>query len=205
MIPFFLKTLLHLGFQLTVTGVTANTMRKERISKKWLWLIFILILFICMQFEQIPLPIRMIMFFIFSVLNGFILSAFLKHTTAKDIESAIFYTMFLFVTMCVVGYFLMKYHVDITPLILFVSMYSLTMLVVYMYMAIFDAHSKTTREGRQLIRVAAIALIALYIVVDTYMNFEKDYDNDLVRSTLAYYTDVVSLFQNLLGYFSNEE
>ena len=201
MIPFFLKTLLHLGFQLTVTGVTANSMRNEKIAKKWLWLICIVGLFFGMQVERLPLTIRMIMFFVFSVLNGFILSAFLKHTTAKEIESAIFYTMFLFVTMCVVGYLLTKYHVDITPLILLVAVYSLTMLIIYMYMLFFDVQTKT----RQLIRIAAIALIAMYIVVDTYINFEKEYDNDLVLSTLAYYTDVLGLFQNMLGYFSNEE
>ena len=74
---FFLKTLLHLGFQLTLTGFTANNMRNEKISYKWLWFIVMIGLLFAMQFTQIPLPIRFIMFCMFSVINGFILSAFL--------------------------------------------------------------------------------------------------------------------------------
>ena len=198
---FFLKTLLHLGFQLTLTGFTANNMRNEKISYKWLWFIVMIGLLFAMQFTQIPLPIRFIMFCIFSVINGFILSAFLKFASAKDFASAIFYTVFIFVTMVLVGFFILKYNVNITPLMLLVSIYSITMLIVYLYMIFFTVEKKT----RQYVKLASIALFSLYIIVDTYRNFNKEYNGDLVISTLDYYTDIMAIFKNTLSYFSNDE
>lgn len=198
---FFLKTLLHLGFQLTLTGFTANNMRNEKISYKWLWFIVMICLLFAMQFTQIPLPIRFIMFCMFSVINGFILSAFLKFASAKDIASAIFYTVFIFVTMVLVGFFILKYNVNITPLMLLVSIYSITMLIVYLYMIFFTVEKKT----RQYVKLASIALFSLYIIVDTYRNFNKEYNGDLVISTLDYYTDIMAIFKNILSYFSNDE
>lgn len=199
--PFFLKTLLHLGFQLTLTGFTANNMRNEKISYKWLWFIVMIGLLFAMQFTQIPLPIRFIMFCMFSIINGFILSAFLKFASAKDIASAIFYTVFIFVTMVLVGFFILKYNVNITPLMLLVSIYSITMLIVYLYMIFFTVEKKT----RQYVKLASIALFSLYIIVDTYLNFNKEYNGDLVISTLDYYTDIMAIFKNILSYFSNDE
>lgn len=198
---FFLKTLLHLGFQLTLTGLTANNMRNEKISRKWLWFIVMVGLLFTMQFTEIPLPIRFIMFCMFSIINGFILSSFLKFASAKDIQSAIFYTIFIFVSMVFVGFTLMKYNIDLSPLMLLVSIYSITMLIVYLYMIIFTVEKKT----RQYIKLASIALFSLYIIIDTYLNLNKEYNNDIVISTLDYYTDIVSIFQNLLSYFSNDE
>ena len=89
----------------------------------------------------------------------------------------------------------MKYDIDITPLIMLISMYSVSMLFIYFYMIIFDVEERT----KQYIKIASIALFSLYIVFDTYNNFDKDYKNDIVISTLDYYTDVFSIFQNVLS------
>ena len=62
-------------------------------------------------------------------------------------------------------------------------------------MIIFDVEERT----KQYIKIASIALFSLYIVFDTYNNLDKDYKNDIVISTLDYYTDVFSIFQNVLS------
>ena len=198
---FFLKTLLHLGFQITLTGLTANNMRNEKIGRKWLWFIAMIGLLFTMRFQAIPLPIRFIMFCLFSIINGFILSVFLKFVKSEDIQSAIFYTIFIFVTMILVGFYLIKKDVNLSPLMILVSMYSIGMIIVYIYMYFFTVEKKT----KQYVKLASIALFSLYIIVDTYLNFNKEYQNDIVISTLDYYTDILSIFQNVLSYFSNDE
>ena len=192
---FFLKTLAHLGFQLTLTAITANNMRNTKINRKWMWFLISIGFLFAMRFTQIPMMIRLIMFCLFTIFNGFILSSFLKFSTPKQIQSAIFYTIFMFTVMTIVGLLLMKYDIDITPLIMLISMYSVSMLFIYFYMIIFDVEERT----KQYIKIASIALFSLYIVFDTYNNFDKDYKNDIVISTLDYYTDVFSIFQNVLS------
>jgi FtsH-binding integral membrane protein len=69
-------------------------------------------------------------------------------------------------------------------------------------MILYDVQQQKTKKY---VKLASIALMALYIVFDTYNNFEKDYNNDNVISTLDYYTDLVSIYQNILTFFQNEE
>jgi FtsH-binding integral membrane protein len=68
-------------------------------------------------------------------------------------------------------------------------------------MIFFTVEQKT----RQYVKLASIGLFSLYIIVDTYLNFNKEYDGDLVISTLDYYTDIMAIFKNILSYFSNDE
>lgn len=197
---FFLKTLLHLGLQITITALTANNMKNTKINHKWLWLVVSIGLLFSMRFTDIPMMIRLIMFSIFSILNGFVLSSFLKYSKPKDIQSAIFYTIFTFMVMIVVGFMLLRYDFDITPLMILITIYSVSMIIIYLYMSLFDVQDKKTK---MYVKFASIALFSLYIIFDTHNNFGKDYDSDIVISTLDYYTDVVGIFQNILTFFSN--
>lgn len=197
---FFLKTLLHLGLQVTLTALTANQMKNTKIKHKWLWFVVSLVLLFAMRFRDIPMMIRLIMFCIFSILNGFVFSSFLKYSKPEEIQSAIFYTVFTFAVMIVVGFMLLKYDFDITPLMVLISIYSISMIIIYLYMTLFDVQDKKTK---MYVKLASIALFSLYIIFDTHNNFGKDYDNDIVISTLDYYTDVVGIFQNILSFFSN--
>ena len=129
---FFLKTLAHLGFQLTLTAITANNMRNTKINRKWMWFLISIGFLFAMRFTQIPMMIRLIMFCLFSIFNGFILSSFLKFSTPKQIQSAIFYTIFMFTVMTIVGFLLMKYDIDITPLFMLISIYSISMIIIYL-------------------------------------------------------------------------
>lgn len=196
---FFLKTIIHLGFQLTLTALTANNMRNTKIDKKWMWFFFSVGLLFAMRFTEIPLMIRLIMFCLFSVFNGFVCSSFIKYSKPKDVQSAIFYTILTFASMTICGFMFLKYELDITPLMTLICMYSVTLIISYLYMMFFDVQEKK----KQYIRLASIALFTLYIVFDTYKNFGKEYDNDIVISTLDYYIDVGSIFQNILSFFRN--
>ena len=199
---FFLKTLLHLGSQLTLTGLTAINTRTTKISNKWMWFIISICLYFAMRKlnHNIPIHIRIVMFCLFSILNGIILSTFLKYLDPVDIKSALFYTVFVFITMTSIGFIIIKRNIDVTPLVLCIAMYSVTMIIMYVYMIFFD----TRKQTKQYFKMASIALMAFYIVFDTYNNFEKDYKNDIIVSTLDYYTDIVTIFQNMLSYFSNQ-
>jgi FtsH-binding integral membrane protein len=39
--------------------------------------------------------------------------------------------------------------------------------------------------------------MAAYIVVETYFNFSKEYDNNVIKATLDYYMDIYNIFSNL--------
>ena len=55
------------------------------------------------------------------------------------------------------------------------------------------------------VKILMIGLFTLYIVFSTFINFGKDADNDLVLSTLRYYTDIIGLFKNISNLFNSQE
>ena len=71
--------------------------------------------------------------------------------------------------------------------------YSIAMLFLSIY-TLFLSEKQPIQKYK---RLGFIALFSLYIVIDTYFNMNRDFDNDLVRSTIAYYTDILGIFRNM--------
>lgn len=210
---FFLKTILHLIFQLSLTGITTIVDKKrEQLSTTKLLVIFILYLALLFGLQynkygffshKIPFLLQFIMFCAFSVINGLFLSSILKrkNISYEQIKKTLLYTAFIFFAMMITGFCLLAYDIDILPLMVFALVYSIVMSLMILYTIFIDVDEKTIKYKRVLL----IGLFSLYIIIHTYTNFNKKniYKKDLIESTLDYYIDITSIFQNML--LSNDD
>jgi len=194
---FFLITILHLLFQLSITGATATILKERRrrlSSSNLIILLFIFIgLLFGMEYTQFSVILRFIMFCVFSVVNGFLVSKYLQDTTAENIKKTMIYTTSIFIVMMIIGMLLLRLKTNIQPLMLFIITYTIAMLFLGVYTLFLEDKNPIQKYKR----FGFIGLFSLYIVVDTYFNMNRSFDNDIVRSTLAYYTDIFGLFNNV--------
>lgn len=198
------RTLVHLLFQLSVTGVTAIAIKphSESLGVHLAIGLFIVLVGLIFGIEstKIPLLVRFVLFMVFSVVNGVLIATLARDATTADIQSALQYTIGTFIAMMSVGYLLHANRVNVQPLIFFAILYSFTMALAVLYTLLFQV-DQTTRQYK---RLAMVALFSLYIVIQTYYNLNKTH-NDLIQSTLAYYTDIIGIFQNSLQYLENAD
>jgi FtsH-binding integral membrane protein len=194
---FFVLTILHLLFQLSITGATATILKERKKQLSLSNLIIILFLFIGlmfgMEYTEIPVILRFIMFCVFSVTNGFLVSNYLQNITADNIKKTVIYTTSIFIAMMIIGMLLLRLKTNIQPLMLFIMIYTIAML----FLGIYTLFLKESNPIQKYKRFGFIGLFSLYIIVDTYFNMHRNFDHDIVRSTLAYYTDIFGLFNNV--------
>ena len=194
---FFVLTILHLLFQLSITGATASILKERKQHLSLSNLIITLFLFIGllfgMEYTEIPVIFRFIMFCVFSVTNGFLVSKYLQNTTADNIKKTVIYTTSIFIVMMIIGMLLLRFKTNIQPLMLFIMIYTIAML----FLGIYTLFLKENNPIQKYKRFGFIGLFSLYVIVDTYFNMNRNFDNDIVRSTLAYYTDIFGLFNNV--------
>jgi len=193
---FLLQTFIHLAFQLGLTGLTVDRVETPGPVRILLMIIMNIALTFLMYMQSIPLPIRFVMFCLFSIFNGYIVSMYTENVDREVIRNAIVETLAIFMMMVGVGIVFNQMGVDISPLIMLAFMYSIAMIAVLLYQLFF----RVSKTERNYVRLAMIGLMMLYIVVHTYMNMSEDYENDIVISTLNYYTDILSIFKNLVRY-----
>lgn len=202
---FILQTFLSLYFQLLITWLTATNMKDVKLSFKWIYVICNIILVQAIFYSahiSVDFKLRYAMLMLFSLFNGFILSTIVKRISEKTLKKAMYTTLIIFFILFVVSYSLLEYAPIIqTPLSLFLLIYTITMLLFSIYVILFDKEKKKQKSYR----ILMIGLFTLYIVFSTFINFGKDTDNDLVLSTLRYYTDIIGLFRNLSFMFNSEE
>jgi FtsH-binding integral membrane protein len=179
-------------------------MKNVKLNFKWIYLIGNIILVQAIFYSthlSMDFKLRYAMLMLFSLFNGFILSTIVKQISEKTLNKAMYTTLIIFFILFVVSYSLLEYAPIIqTPLYLFVLIYTITMLLFSIYVILFDKEKKKQKSYR----ILMIGLFTLYIVFSTFINFGKDADNDLVLSTLRYYTDIIGLFRNLSYMFNSE-
>ena len=190
---FFIQTLSSLSIQLFIKAVTAYQYKNTTLQNKWIYFLFNIVLALLMYQQKIPVHMRYGLLIVFSIFNGYLLSVFLKKTPSHVIKKNIVYTLSIFLLMIGIAFGFMKYDVDIAPYMFFGFLYTSAMSIMFIYMLLFDPMGNHLQKYRLL----SIGLFSLYIVLDTYMNYDKEYDNDIVISTLDYYFDVYGIFKNL--------
>ena len=201
---FLMKTLLHLGFQLTLTGITMerlnSSMKNYALNQKPIW--FFLFLFVAFMLtilisnESIPAPVRFGLFCVFSILKGLLIATLFKdrNVSSDSVKKAVFETLGIFTLMSVVGILLLQSGVSIAPLMFATILFNITLIFVLIYILF----NKVDDEKIRIFRLAVILLMMLYIIIHTHNNLNTRVKNDLMISTLNYYINVISIFRNLV-------
>jgi FtsH-binding integral membrane protein len=142
-----------------------------------------------------PIWLKLILFSTFSYIWGILLASFkLKINDDSLINMAMLGSMGVFITMFLIGAFLLASGVTFgfkTGLILF---FSLLALIIAQIFSLFHNSKMLTKS------LAAIGIVIFsgYIIYDTNTILQRNYYGDFVQASLDYYLDILNIFLKLV-------
>jgi len=160
------------------------------------FLILGIVLIICMTTIRMSFTQRLILFTLFSILQGLFLGFSLRYIQPNAILSALLFTVLLFFMMLIFGFILVYYQMDLSWLgiILF---FLLLGLIAVRLVSIFFPYSK---KREQLLTTFALLLFSIYIIYDTntiLLRYDSvKYHRDCILGALDYYLDIINIFVN---------
>lgn len=189
---FIAYTLLNLFSQLITTLLTSYHYKNKIIRHKWILMFASLGLLFILHLipNTVSFWIRLLVFFVFSFINGLVLSGITKHIPNTELKEVISQTTLVFICMFIVGYVLQKKRININPFYHGLTTLSFIVSIISIYFVFMDTSIKT----RKIFRSILVLCISMYVIYETYNNYSKDYDGDVISSTLDYYLDVYNIF-----------
>lgn len=197
---FLLLTFANLIIQL---GITYYVMEKYAVSftrtqMSWLFIglviIILLIIFLPMHFF-----IKFILFSIFSIIFGLILSSKMK--LGKDIINfAILGTIAIYGTMFMMGLFLLFTGIQLSFQFGLTLFYILLLLILFEIMTYFLG---TFSVWQKLFSIIGLILFSMYILYDTNHILRRNYYGDFITASLDYYIDILNVFLSLVNISTN--
>jgi FtsH-binding integral membrane protein len=135
---------------------------------------------------------------LFSFINGLMLTKLLQIIPKEDLYSLIIQVCVVFGAMFSVGWIMHHYNLEwmhdamMFPIIILSG--AIFASVLY---SVFAEKYSTSSTYMKVARLLSVLLAATYVSYNTYSNFNDSDGNDIIDSTLRYYTDVYALFTNI--------
>lgn len=171
--------------------------REKRESGSLYWgLIFAtFIIVVILSMVSMPSWIKFILFCIFSVCWGILLS-FMKSTVDSTlIQTAILGALAIFGVMFLVGAFLLVFGVALGYMASSFLFFSLLLLILGLVVtSLMGAYS----YFEKMLAVIGLILFSLYIVYDTNTILQRNYYGDFITASLDYYLDILNIFLDLI-------
>ena len=191
---FFIMLFSNLLVQL---GITYWFMEHTKsLKNKWPIIIAIFIILFIILLAPIPKIMKFIFFCIFSSLFGMIFSL-LKQTKGEQIiQLAIKGALTIFGLMFALGIGLIVSGINLgykTGSILF---WSLLMLIIARL--VFVSGLELTNANKYLSYIGLL-LFSAYVVYDTNIIMQRNYNGDFIEASMDYYLDILNLFKNITG------
>lgn len=194
---FLSKVFIHLICQLIITAIVAYLMRGKEITGLEFGLIFIsqIILMILILFiKPVHIIYKIILFVIFSVSFGIILSP-LNNVNKDILLSSLVGTISVFVVFFMLGLIVTSYGYDLSWLSAFLLV-SLLLLIFAGFISYFCNISSTAHK---IYLYFGLIIFSLYVLMDTNNILTKDiFNKDFVSSTMGYYLDILNLFMKFV-------
>ena len=171
--------------------------RKKRESGSLYWgLIFAtFIIVVILSMVSMPSWMKFILFCIFSVCWGILLS-FMKLTVDSTlIQTAILGTLAIFGVMFLVGAFLLVFGVALGYMAFSFLFFSLLLLILGL---VVTSLMGTYSYFEKMLAVIGLILFSLYIVYDTNTILQRNYYGDFITASLDYYLDILNIFLDLI-------
>jgi FtsH-binding integral membrane protein len=198
---FLLKVFSNLIFQLIVTYIVAIKAQGYDISKSrmnfWVFIISTFILIFLMVIIKNPF-IKFILFTIFSILFGLMLSYRFMVTSPEIIKTALIGTLSIFVTMFLFTLFLLMLGIEVNETF---GLFLLIGLIIMIIVLIVSHFMKNYSKYNKIFSGILLFLFSLYIIYDTTNILIRDfYNGDFISASLDYYLDIINIFVNLLSF-----
>jgi FtsH-binding integral membrane protein len=164
--------------------------------------IFVLIFFLLLFISLLPMNsfLKFILFSMLSAIFGLLLSRRIKQMSPEIVKIAILGTIAIYVTMFLIGLFLLFTGIQLSLQFGLTLFYALLFLILFeiitYFMGTYSLWQKT---------YSAIALIifSIYIIYDTTHILQRNYYGDFITASMDYYLDIMNIFANLLNSMNN--
>jgi FtsH-binding integral membrane protein len=164
-----------------------------------IWLLFIVqIIIICiMAFVPMPEFIKFILFCVFSYVTGLFLSGIKKIYNPDLIKIAIQGALCVFSIMVLLGIALIAGGINLNFQFGAILFWLLVFLIVlWLVFGIWGQMSGMYK----LLSFIGIMLFAVYIMYDTNILLQREYNGDFITASLDYYLDILNLFVDFLTF-----
>lgn len=197
---FLLKIFSNLIFQLLVTYIVAMKAQGYDISKVrmsfWVFIIPSFVLIFLMVIIHNPV-IKFILFTMFSILFGLMLSHRFMISSPEIIKTALVGTLSIFVTMFLFTVFLLMMGIELNETF---GLFLLMGLIIMIIVLIVSHFMKNYSKYYKIFSGILLFLFSLYIIFDTTnILIRNTYNGDFITASLDYYLDIINIFVNLLN------
>jgi FtsH-binding integral membrane protein len=162
------------------------------------WGLFAVELLIIFILALVPMPsfMKIILFSVFSVLWGIMLSFMKNVVDIKVIQMAILGTISIFGMMFLFGAMLIMFGINLGFQFAAFLFYALLLLIIVRIVVMFSGASSMLFKG---LSVVGLIIFSLYIIYDTNHILQREYYGDFVTASLDYYLDILNIFVDLMS------
>jgi FtsH-binding integral membrane protein len=192
---FLILVFTNLLVQLGITYYVMNKTNNPNISIIPLFLAQIAIIFIIIL---VPMPefMKFALFCLFSYTFGLALSRYKEKYSADTINTAVQGAMSVFGVMLATGVALSAGGIHLGPKFGAFLFWALLFLIIFRLIFVLGAHMS---QMHKILSFVGIMLFALYVVYDTNLILQRNYNGGFIRASIDYYLDIINLFSNILG------
>ena len=201
---FLITVFANLITQLGITYYVMMNFNSKILDKHKMafWGIFIVILLIITILAFVPMPsfMKFILFSIFSVCWGVMLSLMKQTVDPSIIQTAILGTISIFGFMFLFGAVLLMFGIKLGLQFASFLFFTLLFLILVQIVFLFSAKSSATTKG---LSIVGLMIFSLYIIYDTNNILQREYYGDFITASLDYYLDVINIFSDLVALNNN--
>jgi FtsH-binding integral membrane protein len=192
---FLVLVFTNLLAQLGITYYIMNKTNNPDISIIPLFLAQILIILIIVT---VPMPesVKFALFCLFSYTFGLMLSRYKNKTDPLTINTAIQGAMTVFGLMLATGVALSAGGIHLGAKFGALLFWSLLLLIIFRLIFVLGAKMS---QAHKVLSFIGIILFSLYVVYDTNMILQRNYNGGFISASMDYYLDIINLFSSILG------
>lgn len=195
---FLLLVFLNLMIQLYITYyfmMNSNKKKEQTLFIHLLTFIILLILTVILSVVQFPSWIKFIIFSIYSGIFGYYLSYLKYIVDPAIIQAAIVGSGSIFATMLLFGFMLVMMGVTLGVQFGGWLLFALLLLIISRIVVLFLGNYSTVRK---IFAIVSLFLFSLYIIYDTNVILQRNYQGDFITASLDYYLDINNIFINIV-------
>jgi FtsH-binding integral membrane protein len=199
---FLIKVFANLIAQLGITYYFMMNYKADPKNTGLYWGLVIVQFIIIITLAAVPMPswLKVILFSLFSVIAGYLLSILKQVSDPKLIQTAILGTMSIFGVMFLFGATLIMFGVKLGLQFAAFLFYALLLLIIVQIVTIFSGATTGFMKG---LTIFSLILFSIYIIYDTNNILQREYSGDFITASLDYYLDIINVFVDLVGLLGN--
>lgn len=197
---FLTKTFGNLIFQLLITFIIAFRVKSPDLLENnlyfWGLIITTFIIIFLLAMVSMPPIMKFILFTIFSISWGLLLSKIKEQSSPEIIKSALLGVISIFIAMFTVGLLITSMGITMSPKLGFILLVALLLLIIVSIVSMFMKSYNTYHKA---ISVFALLLFSIFIIYDTNTILQRNYLGDFITASIDYYLDILNIFINLIN------